>query len=352
MTPYNPAESRAVVGISGGVDSAVAAHLLLSLGYDVTGVTIAVSENTDVAGAADVCRFLGVKHIIADYSEEFRKRVVSRFTDEYSRGKTPNPCVLCNPLIKWDALLREADKTGAFYAATGHYCEIKRLPSGRFAVFASKNDKDQSYVLYGLSQSQLSRALTPLGAMTKRETREIAAEIGLPCADKPDSQDICFINGGSAADFIIKTTGITPERGDFINTDGKKIGEHKGLAYYTVGQRKGLGMSFGRHMFVKKIIAERNEIMLCDEDELFEKEVFAESLTFMAIETLNEGEEIKAMAKLRYGQKAAPCAAHMENGRLACVFDEPQRAPAPGQSVVLYDKMDGYIICGGIICQR
>jgi len=334
------------VGISGGVDSAAAAYILLESGFSpVVGVTVLTESNVDISDAAEVCAFLGIEHVTVDYTKQFDEKVISYFVGMYLSGRTPNPCAVCNPLVKFDALIATADSLGLEYVATGHYCGVG-VVNGVHTVFASKTG-DQSYALYGLSQSQLSRALTPLFGMDKAEVRTLAGRVGLPVADKPDSQDVCFIRDGDYAKFIAERATL-PGPGDFVDETGAVIGRHKGVVHYTIGQRKGLGEAFNRHMYVKKIDPAKNEVTLCDGESLYSTTLRAENVNFMAMNGVNACAGFRAMAKIRYNQKPAPCTAFFDGERLTCGFDEPVRAVAPGQPCVLYDEA-GYILCGGVI---
>lgn len=338
-----------VIGLSGGVDSSVSAYLLKKAGYEVIGITLLNHDNgTDaVNDAAAVAEKLDIKHIIVDYREKFNKIVKNYFVSEYLKGRTPNPCVVCNPNVKWDALMSVKEKYGASYVATGHYAKIVKYPlTGRLSVkMTDDNVKDQTYVLCFLTQEQLKSTLFPLGDYKKPQVREIAAKIGLMTAEKPDSEEICFIPDGDYAGFIKANSETKIKPGNYIDMDGNIIGRHKGIVYYTIGQRKGLGMSFGKHMFVNSINAKTNEIVLGDNDKLFKTTVYADNISFMAVDSINE--PLRAEAKIRYAHKKSTCTVSVENGVLKCVFDEPQRAVTPGQAVVVYK--DDYCLCGAII---
>ncbi len=355
-------KGKVVVGMSGGVDSSVAAYLLKEEGYDVIGVTMQiwqeegwqdVSDNGGCCGlsavddARRVANRIGIPHYVMNFRRDFEENVIKYFVNEYKEGKTPNPCIACNRYVKWEALLLRAKQIGADYIATGHYARIRKYPpTGRLAICASATAaKDQTYALFNLTQEQLASTLMPIGDYTKDKVREVAKEIGLPVYAKPDSQDICFVPDGDYASFIEKYDGTEFPVGNFVDMDGNVIGRHKGIIHYTVGQRKGLGLALGKHVYVHHIDVKNNCIVLCDNDDLFSKEVYAEKTNFMAIEEING--EIRAEAKIRYSHRKAPCTVTMENGLLKCVFDEPQRAATPGQSLVVYDG--DYVLCGGTI---
>lgn len=353
--------NKIVVGMSGGVDSSVTAYLLKQKGYDVIGVTMQTwekdskcsmsAENMPGAGVVEdakaVCDLLGIEHYVADFSELFRDKIINSFMNEYMLGHTPNPCIMCNRYIKWEALMSMADKLGAYYVATGHYGFIDKLSNGRYAVRKSEYDnKDQSYVLYNLTQEQLKRTIMPLGGYEKREIRAIAEEIGMNVADKPDSQDICFIPDNDYASYIETNTGKMSLPGNFVDDNGKVLGRHKGIIHYTIGQRKGLGISFGRPVFVSEIRPETNEVVLSDENSVFRNRLTVREFNYMGIESLEE--PLKCKAKIRYAHKAASCTAVcIGDGRVEIVFDELQRAITPGQAAVIYD--DDHILGGGII---
>ena len=352
---------KVVVGMSGGVDSSVAAYLLKEQGYDVIGVTMQIWQEEDVCtveenggccglsaveDARRVAAALGIPYYVMNFREEFQKNVIDYFADSYVNGQTPNPCIACNRYVKWEALLKRSISIGADFIATGHYARVEQLSNGRYALRRSATAaKDQTYALYNLTQEQLKRTLMPVGEYTKEEVRVIAEKIGLLVADKPDSQDICFVQDGNYAAFIEEHTGKKASEGNFVTSDGTVIGRHKGIIHYTVGQRKGLGLALGRHVYVHHIDSNKNEVVLCDNEELFYKEVYAGSVNFMSVEKIDE--PLRAEAKIRYSHKKAPCTVTVENGLLKCVFDEPQRAITPGQSLVVYDG--DFVLCGGII---
>ncbi len=350
-----------VVGMSGGVDSSVAAYLLKKEGYNVIGVTMQiwqdeepdeVEENGGCCGlsavddARRVADNLEIPYYVMNFKKEFQESVIDNFADEYYCGRTPNPCIRCNRYVKWEALLKRAMDIGADYIATGHYARIVCLPNGRYSLKMAPSTKDQTYALYNLTQEQLSHTLMPVGAYTKDEIRHIAEEIGLNVASKPDSQDICFVPDGDYDKFLKEYTGKTVPKGNFVTLDGEIIGQHQGITHYTVGQRKGLNLSMGRPVFVVAIRPETNEVVIGDAGNVFADSLEAIDLNFMAVDHIDGPTRVKA--KIRYAHKGADATITiMDNGHLKCVFDEPQRAITPGQSVVFYQ--DDVVFGGGTI---
>ncbi len=340
-----------IIGLSGGVDSACAAVLLKREGYEVIGVTVHTGFGADLRElSASVAAQLGIRHLIADVSEDFRGEVVDRFVSEYRRGRTPNPCVLCNPSVKWRALAEEADRLGIRELATGHYGRVLRLPNGRYAVEKAPY-KDQSYFLCGLSQEQLARTRMVLSGMTKEEVRALAREEGLFVESRPDSQEICFIPDGDYAAFIEELTGIPSLPGHFVDADGHVLGTHKGLIRYTVGQRKGLGLSFGEPRFVTELRPETNEVVLGRNEDCFADGFLAEAPVFQQ----TDGSEARSgwvdcQGKIRYAHREAPCRLQLrEDGLAECWFAEPQRAITPGQTAVWY--RDGLVYGGATVTE-
>ncbi|MBR4578950.1 MAG: tRNA 2-thiouridine(34) synthase MnmA [Oscillospiraceae bacterium] len=352
---------KVVVGMSGGVDSAVAAYLLKQEGYEVVGVTLRTWRADDgtegrcceIDDARSSAARLGIEFLPVNCISDFQRYVVEPFAREYLRGRTPNPCIECNRHVKWEKLLYYAKVVGARYVATGHYASVLRLPNGRYTVkTALHGEKDQTYMLYRLTQEQLSATLMPLGAYSKAEVRRIAAEAGLAVASKPDSQEVCFVTDGSYADYIESTAGDgLPGEGDFVDASGKVLGRHRGIVHYTVGQRKGLGIALGHPAYVKELRPETNEVVLGDEESLYRRELLCEDPCFMSIPGLREGEVLPCAVKIRY--RHAPQSAQIslaENGQVKVSFAEPVRAPAPGQSAVFYDD-EGCVIGGGVIAK-
>ena len=353
---------RVVVGMSGGVDSSVAALLLLEQGYEVIGVTMqiwqketeeALEENGGCCGlsavedARRVAAQLGIPYYVMNFRQEFETSVMDYFAREYCQGRTPNPCIACNRYVKWEALLQRSLKIGADYIATGHYAQIKQLPNGRYTLASAVTAaKDQTYALYNLTQQQLAHTLMPVGLYHKEEIRDMAAKRGLRVAGKPDSQEICFVPDKDYVGFIKREYHIKEEPGNFVSGDGRILGEHKGILHYTIGQRKGLGIAFGKPMFVAEIRPESREIVLAEDKELYTKVVYANHLIFMSMERLYGTKE--ANGKIRYNHQGAPCVVEqVEKDVIRCEFLEPQRAVTPGQALVLYDG--DYVLGGGTI---
>ena len=354
---------KVVVGMSGGVDSSVAAYLLKKQGYDVIGVTMQIWQDEDeftqeknggccglsaVDDARRVADRLEIPYYVMNFKQEFKKNVMDYFTAEYLKGRTPNPCIACNRYVKWEALLDRSLAIGADYIATGHYARVEQRPNGRYAIKNSVTaEKDQTYALYNLTQAQLSRTLMPVGDYHKDEIRQIAEEIGLMVAHKKDSMEICFIPDDDYAGFIDKECGkLVPPPGNFVSTDGKILGRHKGITHYTVGQRKGLGIALGYPVFVTEIRPETNEVVLGSNEDVFTTELYADHVNFMSIPDI-EG-EVKLKAKIRYSHSGNMCkVTRTGEDQIHCVFEEPVRAVTPGQAVVLYDG--DYVAGGGII---
>jgi tRNA-specific 2-thiouridylase len=348
-----------VVGMSGGVDSSVAAYLLLEKGYNVIGVTMQIWQDEQpetieeeggccglsaVDDARRVANALNIKYYVMNFKQEFNENVIDYFVNEYLQGRTPNPCIACNRYVKWESLLKRSLDIGADYIATGHYARIIQLENGRYAIKKSATDKkDQTYALYNLTQEQLKKTLMPVGEYTKDEIRQMAEKINLRIANKPDSQEICFVPDDNYGKFIEDYTGKTIETGNFVDTKGNILGKHKGIMYYTIGQRKGLGLSLGKPAFVVEIRPETKEVVIGDNEEVFGRVVRANRLNFMAIEGI-EG-TMAFEGKIRYNHKQAKCMVKMiDEDTLVCEFDEPQRAITKGQALVLYD---GDVVVGG-----
>lgn len=342
-----------VIGMSGGVDSSVAAAILKEHGYNVIGVTMKLHETEQADGgccsvsavsdALRVAHKIGIPHYVMNFTKEFKESVIDYFIEEYKSGRTPNPCTACNRYVKFEALLKKAHALGAKYVATGHYAKITQR-DGRYLLEKAADDKkDQTYFLYNMTQYQLAHTLMPLYAITKERTRQIAKDLGLIVAEKKDSQEICFVPDNGYASFIEGISGKSPE-GDFV-FDGKVVGRHKGIIHYTVGQRKGLGIALGEPVYVTKIDPSSNRIYLGVEGSQLKDELTASNVNFIPFDTLSE--PIGCSAKIRYNSKAAPCTVFPEGDGVRVVFDTPQRAPAPGQSVVFYNE--NLVLGGGTI---
>lgn len=352
-------KKKVAIGMSGGVDSSVAAYLLKEQGYDVIGVTmqiwqdedpLAMAENGGCCGlsavddARRVADMLGIPYYVLNFKKEFKQNVIDYFMDEYMHARTPNPCIACNRYVKWEALLQRAMELGCDYIATGHYARVCQLSNGRYALRKSATvRKDQTYALYNLTQDQLSKTLMPVGEYEKDEIRQIAKDIGLSVADKKDSQEICFIPDNDYASYIKKETGKSFPVGNFVDLNGKVLGQHKGIIHYTVGQRKGLGLSLGAPAFVLEIRPETNEVVIGTNEDTFHDTLIANQVNAMSVASFDE--EMKVTAKIRYSHQGAPCTIKMTGKDIiSCRFDEPVRAITPGQAVVFYDND---IVVGG-----
>ena len=343
-----------VIGLSGGVDSSVAALLLKQAGYNVIGITMNLWDNNNsnlqsIEDAKEIAKKLEIPFHIIDLKNEFKKYVIDYFANEYTKGRTPNPCIKCNKHLKFGLMLDKAKELfNAEYIATGHYAKVEFNPStGRYYLKnCSSLDKDQTYALYSLSQEQLAHTLMPLGDYSKEDIRKIAADNNLITANKKDSQEICFVENNDYANFIKKNYNYSPIIGDFIDTKGTKYGKHKGIIHYTVGQRRGLGLSLKSPLYVKKLEPKTNEVILCPKEELVDDFLICNDVNLMSIATLNS--PLTATVKIRYSApKVKSTLIPMDNGTIKVVFDTPQRAVTPGQAVVFYDN--DIVIGGGTI---
>lgn len=352
-------KGKVLVAMSGGVDSSAAA-VLLSEEYNTVGVTLKLFSNEaisldktktccsldDVKDAQSAAFKLGMDHYVFNFGERFRECVIDRFNNAYINGNTPNPCIDCNRFIKFDALLKRAELMECDYIATGHY--VRRCydeKSGRYLLKKGKDQKkDQSYVLYNMTQEQLSKTLFPVGEYTKDEIRKIAHEHDLINADKPDSQDICFVPDGDYAAFIERDTGIQFPSGNFIDKDGNILGKHNGIIRYTIGQRKGLNIALGTPAYVVSKDVKNNTVTLGSNDDLFSSELVADDINLISIESLTG--PMKVTAKVRYSHREQPATIYpLDGGKIKVIFDEPQRAITPGQAVVFYS--DDIVVGGG-----
>ena len=356
-------KKKVVVGMSGGVDSSVAAMLLKEQGYDVIGVTMQIWQDEEEAAkeanggccglsavddARRVAQTLEIPYYVMNFKKEFKCHVMDYFVAEYLRGHTPNPCIACNRYVKWESLLQRSLEIGADYIATGHYARIDRLPNGRFAIRNSVTAaKDQTYALYNLTQQQLAHTLMPVGEYTKDEIRAMAEKAYLPVAHKPDSQEICFVPDNDYASFIDREAGEkVPGPGNFVTEDGRILGRHKGITHYTLGQRRGLELPMGERVFVTAIRPETNEVVIGSNQELFTDKVLCENVNYMAVEDLTE--PTRVLAKIRYNHKGEyGTLTKQPDGRVLCTFEAPVRAATPGQAMVFYQ--DEHVLGGGTI---
>lgn len=351
--------NKAIIAMSGGVDSSVAAFLMKERGYACIGVTMKLFDNDDIGvkrentccsledveDARSVAYTLGMPYYVFNFKSRFQETVIDRFIDAYENGRTPNPCIDCNRFLKFDELYRRAKELGCDFVVTGHYARIEFDESiGRYvlkkAVYA---DKDQSYVLYAMTQEELAHTQFPLGGMTKPDVRRVAEENGFINARKHDSQDICFVQEGSYADFIESHTGKIYPEGDFIDCSGTILGRHKGIIRYTVGQRKGLGLSLKQPMYVKGVDPESNTVTLATNDELYSRKLIAKDINLITTDRIEGTVQLKAKVRYRHPEQWA-LVTQTDDDTLAVEFDEPQRAITKGQSVVLYD---GDTVVGG-----
>ena len=355
---------KALIAMSGGVDSSVAAYLTKEAGYECIGTTMKLYQNEDlvlndrhtccslddVGDAKAVAASMGIAHYVLNFSDRFAECVMDKFVEAYENGITPNPCIDCNRYLKFEYLMQKAKELDLDYVVTGHYVRIEKdTTTGRYLLKkAIDRTKDQSYVLYSLTQEQLAHTLFPLGGMTKEEARTLAQEHGFVNAKKHDSQDICFVPDGNYAAFIEQHSSKTYPEGDFVDQDGNVLGRHKGIIRYTIGQRKGLGLSLKEPMYVKTIDVPNNRVILGRDADLFSTTLYAEHPNWISIETLTQPLHVKAKVRYRHTEDWAmiyPC----EDGKVQVVFDQPQRAITKGQAVVFYDN--DYVLGGATICE-
>jgi tRNA-specific 2-thiouridylase len=364
-----PEDTRVVVAMSGGVDSSVVAGLLKSQGYDVVGITLQLYDHgeathrrgaccagQDIQDARRVCETLGLPHYVLDYEERFRTSVIDRFADSYLNGETPVPCVSCNQSVKFSDLLETARSLGAAALATGHYVRSSQRTDGHWAMFRPVDlDRDQSYFLYATTQEQLDFVRFPLGGMTKPETRELARKFGLVVADKHDSQDICFVPSGKYADVIERLKPGSIESGDIMHVDGRLLGRHEGIVHYTVGQRRGIGLSIGEPLYVVHLDSERRRVIVGPRDVLLTRRLHLREVNWLGELPLEHSpaDGIELWAKVR--STRAPQAARLlvENGNILLELAEGEQGVAPGQAAVFYATPDGAsrILGGGTIAR-
>ncbi len=357
-------KKRVIVGMSGGVDSSVTAGLLVEQGFDVVGITLniwpeldGVDENTRedaccalgaVEDARRVADRLGIRYYVVNFRDVFEEKVVQDFVDEYQRGRTPNPCVRCNQFIKFDALLARTHLFDADYVATGHYARVEHDAStGRWNLRkAADPTKDQSYVLYVMNQERLARALFPLGVLSKHETRNLAAKWRLPVANKPESQDICFVPYKRYSEFLERHAPDTVREGPIVDRSGRELGRHHGIAFHTIGQRRGLGLQFTEPRYVTGLESSTNTVVVGTIDDLLRRECLLEDVNWVKI--AEPVQPLRTSARIRYRAELVPATVFAEpGGRARVQFEEPQRAVTPGQAIVFYDGE--YVVGGGTI---
>jgi tRNA-specific 2-thiouridylase len=351
---------RVLVGMSGGVDSSASAAALIEDGYDVIGVTLKLWPQDCVKRAEDkccgpqavmdaraVCHKLGVPYYLIDEAEDFQKEVINYFAEEYKAGRTPNPCVMCNERLKFGNLIRRADQLGAQYIATGHFARLERTPEGRTLLYKGKDPrKDQSYFLFSLKQKQLSRSMFPLGRMNKSETREMARECELKTADKEESMEICFVPDNDYGNFLEKADLVKRHTGDIVHADGRKLGEHDGIEFYTIGQRKGLGISHPTPLYVIRLEPETNRVIVGDASMLEDDEFIVDRCNWIPYD--EPPETLEVSAKIRYNHPgAAATVTPLADGRAKVKTHTMQRAITPGQACVFYQ--DDLVVGGGWI---
>lgn len=345
---------KVLLGMSGGVDSSVSAILLQEQGYDVIGITLELfgedGSNADsVTGAEEVCNSLGIPHVTYNLKEEFKCKVINKFIEDYSNQKTPNPCIECNKYMKFGAMYEKAKELGCEYIATGHYAQVEYSEKYNDYVLkkASNIAKDQSYVLYRIPRDMVSKLVFPLGQFqSKEDVREVARHHGLEVANKPDSEDICFIPNGNYKEFLERNSNLAPNPGNIVRKDGTVLGKHNGLYNYTIGQRKGLGIAYTVPLFVIGFNKTRNEVIVGEEAELYRKEMKIKDVNLLLMDKITE--PLDVTVKIRYSSKPAEAIINqLDNGEIQVIFKEPQRGITPGQSAVFY--IDDIVLGGGKI---
>lgn len=352
--------NKVLLGMSGGVDSSVAAYILKEQGYDVIGITLKLWEGESerenqccslsaVEDARNVANALGIPFYVLNFKDIFRKKVVDYFIEEYNAGRTPNPCIACNKDIKFTEMLKKAEELGAYYVATGHYAKIEKDQlNNRYVLRRSDAvEKDQTYALYNMTQYQLEHTLMPLGDMNSKEkVRDIAKKLGLMVSNKPDSQDICFIEDGNYGEFLNQHSSETPKKGNFVDLDGRIIGKHNGIRNYTIGQRKGLGLALGYPAYVIGINKKDNTVMIGRDEDVYKKELIATNINYISIDRLEKPIEVES--KIRYSAKPEIATIEpLSSTEARVIFKNNVRAITPGQAIVFYK--DDIVLGGGII---
>lgn len=354
-------KKKVVVGMSGGVDSSLTAALLKEQGYDVIGVTMRLSDESrdflendrgccSLSAALDarrVCDIIGIPHYVMDFKELFREKVIDNFLEEYAKGRTPNPCIVCNRYVKFGGLLQRAFELGAEYVATGHYARIEQREDGRWLLKKGIDpQKDQAYALYHLDQHSLAHFLMPLGRYHKTETRAMAEARGLPVAHKPDSQEICFVPNDDYKTYLREHNPGCLHPGDIVDLEGRVLGHHEGVPLYTIGQRKGLGIAAEHPRYVVRLDMEKSQVVVGGADDVFSRGLIASDLNWIAMDAFTEPRNVTA--KVRYGKREGAARIEpMDGGQVRVTFETPQRAVTPGQSVVFYDG--DTVVGGGVI---
>jgi tRNA-specific 2-thiouridylase len=353
----NTMKKKVVIAMSGGVDSSLSAALLVQQGYDVIGLTMRLSDEGNlfyeeqgccnesaVEDARRVAEIVGIPYYVVNFKAQFKEKVIDYFIDEYAHGRTPNPCIACNRHIKFDALMRRAAELGADFVATGHYAQVIHTEGGALLKKGVDTAKDQSYVLYNISREGLNRFLMPLGAMRKEETRALSEKLNLPTAHKKESQEICFIPNDDYHAYLKKAIPDKIKAGDIVDKTGKKLGRHNGLPFFTIGQRRGLGIAYPEPLYVTRLDVKNNRVIVGTSGDLFKKKLTVQDINWLK----DFDAPFTANVKIRYGSRESTATVYPDKTRARVIFDEPQRAITAGQAAVFYDK-EGFVLGGGTI---